>query len=409
MNNFNDYGEYAKRFLKYIHDHPKQIDDLVIQSNQLRNPYRFFLSNMERTYKQYASIDDESIIRTLKAIDKDWPRIYMAIISYSDVINPNEFQLYQTMMIEYSQKDTINKMVDELNKGKISPNKFLSDVKQLEKMKDTNEPTAITDDDLERRIRSKPNTLKFGEFGMLSNPVNVSEHDFVVIAGSTGLGKTAYALNLAYDLGKRYPVLYFNMEMSRESLEKRIISNKTGIPLNRLNNCSILPQPEINKIRNINIEQYDVKFKDESQTIDGIEQQVAKFDQSKHFIVFVDHIGLVSSSQRKSRYEQITEVAMRLRALTLDYNCTVFGLCQLSRSAENADHPSLSLLRDSGEIEQSARKVIMLWDADSGNSIDAPRTRVMAYVLKNSEGQRREIPMIFWKTVQRFQELQEKQ
>lgn len=404
MEIFNDYNEITKKFLKYVHDHPEEIDNLVIQDNQLREPYCYFLSNMKAKYKMYRLIDDEAIINTLKVINKDWPRMYMNMLNCEGILRPNQFKIVQDILADYYKRDQINNMVKLMNSGKIAPKQFLSDIKSLEKYEGFNEPKAITPKEIENMIRSKPNTLKFGEFGKLSNPVNVSEHDFVIISGSTGRGKTAYALNLAYDLGKNYPVLYFNMEMGREALIKRVISNKTSIPLNRLNDFSRIPQTDIDRIRNVNIENYDVKFLEGTKTIDEIERQISKQDQSRHFIVFVDHIGLISSSRKKSRYEQLTEIVMQLRGLSLDYNCTVFGLCQLSRNAENADYPSLSLLRDSGEIEQSARKVIMLWDTDEGSSIDAPITGITAYVLKNSEGQRMEIPMTFYKTVQRFKE-----
>lgn len=400
-----DYNENAERLLKYIHDKPNEIDNLIIQYNQLRKPFSNFLSLMIGKYKQFGCIDDEAIINTLKAINKDWPRIYMNMARCEDIIRPRDFKLLQDMMIEYFQKDMINEKVKLMNGGKLNPKQFLNEVKALESFKDINEPKAITPKEIENMIRSKPNTLRFGKFRKLSNPVNVSEHDFVILSGSTGRGKTAYALNLAYDLGKNYPVLYINMEMGRETLIKRVLSNKTQIPMNHLNDFSRLPQADIDRIRNVNIEQYNVKFLEGTQTIDDIERHISKQDQSKHFIVFIDHIGLISSTQRKSRYEQLTEIAMRLRGLSLDYNCTLFGLCQLSRNAENADEPSLSLLRDSGEIEQSARKVIMLWDTENNKSIDEPSSKVTAYILKNSEGQRKEIPMMFWKTVQRFEEI----
>ena len=61
----------------------------------------------------------------------------------------------------------------------------------------------------------------------------------------------------------------------------------------------------------------------------------------------------------------MTNIAKRIRGLCLDYNCTIFGLCQLSRESQKEERePKLQDLRDSGEIEQSARKVLLLYNKD---------------------------------------------
>lgn len=91
-------------------------------------------------------------------------------------------------------------------------------------------------------------------------------------------------------------------------------------------------------------------------------------DQSRHFIVFIDHLGLISARGRTS-YEIATKVAKELRKISLDNNCTIIALCQLNRDSAKENKPSLSMLRDSGEIEQSARKVMFVWEENENYSI----------------------------------------
>ena len=193
--------------------------------------------------------------------------------------------------------------------------------------KDVNKPREIKMEDIESIISNKSKILKFNRFRKLSEKVCIEENDFVIVAGRTSIGKTAYALNLAYDLGERYPVMYINMETTRQGMLRRVVSLKTLVSLNRMKNPSILTAEEKNKISNewpIIKKQYDVNFAEGPQTIDSIEMLISEFDQSKHFIVFIDYIGLIGS-KKESSYERMTEIAMRLRDMSLNYNCTIFS------------------------------------------------------------------------------------
>ena len=71
-----------------------------------------------------------------------------------------------------------------------------------------------------------------------------------------------------------------------------------------------------------------------------------------------------------------TEIAKELRKISLDYNCTIIGLCQLNRDAtKTSGKPKLSMLRDSGEIEQSASKILFVWQDDDGYSLVLEKNR----------------------------------
>ena len=59
-----------------------------------------------------------------------------------------------------------------------------------------------------------------------------------------------------------------------------------------------------------------------------------------------------------------------------NYNCTIIGLCQLNRDAtKTSGKPKLSMLRDSGEIEQSASKILFVWQDDDGYSLVLEKNR----------------------------------
>ena len=206
----------------------------------------------------------------------------------------------------------------------------------------------------------------------------------IIVTGNCG--KTAFALNLLNNLSKDYQCIYFNMEMSKNILYKRLIGITTGITLPELNNFNDLTNENKIKSKNAMLELQNRKIilVNKSLTINQIKKYISTIKTDKHTIIFLDHIGLIKS-KGNSLYERMTEIAKELRSISIDNNCTIIGLCQLSREAQKNDTiPKLQDLRDSGEIEQSARKVIMIHNK-SKNKTD--RVQDMEIIIaKNDDG-----------------------
>jgi replicative DNA helicase len=136
--------------------------------------------------------------------------------------------------------------------------------------------------------------------------------------------------------------------------------------------------------------------------IKEIKRTIAGIKSKKHIVAFVDHIGLVKTSGN-SLYEKMTNVAKELRSISLNYDCTLIGLCQLSRESQRTNaEPKLQDLRDSGEIEQSARKVIMLHNV-SKNPQDRYQN-INVIIAKNDDGNKITKKFKVDKYIQRFEE-----
>ena len=132
------------------------------------------------------------------------------------------------------------------------------------------------------------------------------------------------------------------------------------------------------------IEERKIILINNSQSIEGIEKTISRIKDNRKLIVILDHIGLINGTGN-SLYEKMTNIAKRIRGLCLDYNCTIFGLCQLSRESQKEERPpKLQDLRDSGEIEQSARKVILLHNKDSKKQVFVKDVDI--YIAKNDDG-----------------------
>lgn len=294
-----------------------------------------------------------------------------------------KFKLFEKQIIENFKNRQIKKIISMYQGDNDSFFKEVEEIKNL----NVEENEYIKAIDVSNTLEEECTQIKLG-FGDLDKSLYISENDFVVLAGGTGTGKTTFALNLLSNLSKEYQCVYFNMEMSKKTLYKRLCSIETGIDITKFNNMKTFEPKELSFLytKLDRIEERKIILINNSQSIDSIEKTISRINTNKKIIVILDHIGLINS-EGNGLYEKMTNIAKRIRSLCLDYNCTIFGLCQLSRESQKDERePKLQDLRDSGEIEQSARKVILLYNKDCKNQNEIKNVDVL--IAKNDDGNR---------------------
>jgi replicative DNA helicase len=209
--------------------------------------------------------------------------------------------------------------------------------------------------------------------------------DLIILAGRPGMGKSALATNIAYNIAKAWNgelrpdghmatinggiVGFFSLEMSAEQLATRIIAEQTGIPSNKIRRGAI-DEADFEKIKDMSIELQNLPFYlDETGGL-SVGQLAARARRLKRQrgldLLVIDYLQLLQgSSQRasESRVQEITEITTRLKALAKELNIPILALSQLSRQVESRDdkRPQLSDLRESGSIEQDADVVMFLF------------------------------------------------
>ena len=209
--------------------------------------------------------------------------------------------------------------------------------------------------------------------------------DLIIVAGRPGMGKTALATNIAYNVGKAHRaevqadgtmksinggiVGFFSCEMSAEQLATRILAEQTGISSSLIRRGGI-SQSEFDTIRDYTIElQHLPLFVDETGGL-SISQLTARARRLKRQkgldLIVVDYIQLLQGSGKRgndNRVQEVTEITTSLKALAKELNIPVIALSQLSRQVESRDdkHPQLSDLRESGSIEQDADVVLFVY------------------------------------------------
>ena len=276
-------------------------------------------------------------------------------------------------------------------------------IQDLEKLLEINyqENSYIKSEDVMKSLFNEKRQLKLG-YEEFDKDLNLSQNDLLIIGAGSGTGKTAFALNLLLKLCEDYQCIYFNMEMSKDILYKRLIAIKTGISLKDLNNAKELSSNDLRKISVASSDLENIILINGSINTPIVKKNILNIKTDKHIVVFLDHIGLIKASGN-SLYEKMTNVAKDLRTICLDCNCTIIGLCQLSRvSQKNNEIPKLQDLRDSGEIEQSARKVVLLYDEEKDSTNENHNMKMI--IAKNDDGNRVIKDFVFERYTQRFKE-----
>jgi replicative DNA helicase len=219
--------------------------------------------------------------------------------------------------------------------------------------------------------------------------------DLVILAGRPGMGKTALATNIAFNVAKAWAgevqpdgsmktvnggiVGFFSLEMSSEQLATRIIAEQSGVPSSDIRRGRITEDQFAAIVEAAREMQRIPLYIDQTGGL-SIAQLAARARRLKRQrgldLLVIDYIQLLQGSSRKgseNRVQEVTEITNNLKALAKDLNVPILALSQLSRQVESRDdkRPQLADLRESGSIEQDADVVLFVFREE--------------YYLKNKE------------------------
>jgi replicative DNA helicase len=202
--------------------------------------------------------------------------------------------------------------------------------------------------------------------------------DLVIIAGRPGMGKTAFAINFAFNacrslLKKTEPDLpkpsvgFFSLEMSSEQLSTRLLSMLTKVDSSLLRSGKV-NEEHYNDLRRAATELAQMPFfidDTPALTISAVRTRARKLKRKHNLgILFIDYLQLLRGSNKsENRVIEVSEITQGLKALAKELNVPVIALAQLSRAVEQREdkRPMLSDLRESGSIEQDADVVMFLY------------------------------------------------
>ena len=392
MNNYQD--DLIGMFLVK----PQLLDLTILKPSYFDKKHRDIFTAIKKSYKENKTIILEDIL-AVKGVDVD-----LVIACSTSTATTALFEQYQDYAVKEYKKKALLATAKKLQNDEITIDEFYKDTNNFASL-GSYSSTRLTKELLKGSITKHKNNIKFTRFSNLEKKLNLKENDFVILAGATGVGKSGIAINLMDDLSRNYPCVYFNFEMVEEDLYQRLISINSKLNQKMLESYETLPQKNMSVVNDAidDISKRHIDIINHSSTLDKLRSFIMSYKSDKHFIVFVDHVGLIGVKAKNS-YEKMTEVAKELRKMSLDNNCTIIGLCQLNREAtKNAKQPNLSMLRDSGELEQSASKVIFVWKNEKDCAED-----YYLVIEKNRSGPKSIIPIGYNKENQIAYELSNK-
>jgi len=241
----------------------------------------------------------------------------------------------------------------------------------------------------------------------------LQKSDMIVVAARPSMGKTAFALNIATNMAikDKVPIMIFSLEMSKESLVRRMLCSEAEVNAQRLTGNK-LQEFEVTKLGYAlsRLSQAPI-FIDDAGALTVVEIQAkARRMKMEHNIqlIVLDYLTLIKGTQKRAenRNLEISEIARSLKALAKELAIPIIVISQLSRAIEKRGNqmPMLSDLRDSGEVEQIADLVLFVHrDSYYANSADPVSNTAQIIVEKHRNGRTGRIDLVFRKELTKFE------
>ena len=224
----------------------------------------------------------------------------------------------------------------------------------------------------------------------------LNKSDLLLVAARPAMGKSAFALNLALNVAKKYnkTVAIFNLEMSREQLVMRLLASESFVDSKKMATGK-LSEEEWTKIGMgaTSLSQTDIRIDDNpSITVAEMNAKCRRLDNLG--MVVIDYLQLMTGSGYgkgggDNRVTVVGEISRALKIMAKELNVPVICLSQLSRAVESRTdkRPILSDLRESGAIEQDADAVMFLYRDEYYNENTEEKGVAECIVSKNRHGE----------------------
>ena len=224
----------------------------------------------------------------------------------------------------------------------------------------------------------------------------LNKSDLILLAARPGMGKSSMALNMLLHAGKfsGKSVVYFSLEMSREQLAMRLISNESFVDLKKLITGK-LNEDDWGKIAAASAALNQTNILIDDNPMLSVADMNAKCRRVDNLgLVVIDYLQLMTSAGGPgrggdNRQQVVSDMSRALKIMAKELDVPVLCLSQLSRANESrADkRPMLSDLRDSGAIEQDADIVMFLYRDDYYNDDSETHNLAECIIAKNRHGE----------------------
>jgi replicative DNA helicase len=221
--------------------------------------------------------------------------------------------------------------------------------------------------------------------------------NLVILAARPGMGKTAFALNIAHHaaVNQRKNIGVFSLEMSKEELVDRLLVSQADIDAWRLKTGRLDQQDYLKLSDAMGVLAEAKIFIDDTPglSIYDMRTKARRLMSEQHIdLLVVDYLQLAHGRNVENRVLEVAEISQGLKNIARELKIPVLALSQLNRAVESRGEklPQLSDLRESGSIEQDADVVLFLYRKD-----DDIRELMKLKVAKHRNGALGDIDLYF--------------
>ena len=344
-------------------------------------------------YRKNSAVDMLTVCEELKSrqsLDMVGGRAYIATLTAEVPATANGRDYAKIIAEKAVMRQMIRTAEDITEKGyqsKMAAREILdyaeSGIFQIAQRRQKNDYTKIQDVLLENlkiidaaaQNKDKITGIPTGFHDLDEKTSGLQRSDLIIVAARPGMGKTAFALNIAQQSAVKHgtSAIIFSLEMSKEQLGQRLLAMQARVEMQKLKQGD-LDRKDWDRV-SLGVDELNNSkiVIDDTPGISLMEMRNKcrrlKAEQGLDLIV-VDYLQLMTFEGRTdNRQQEISALSRNMKLLAREMNCPVILLSQLSRAPElrQDKRPMLSDLRESGSIEQDADIVIFLYRDDYYN------------------------------------------
>src|SRR5690606_13428665 len=230
--------------------------------------------------------------------------------------------------------------------------------------------------------------------------------DLIIVAARPSVGKTAFALNIAQNVGVRAgeTVAIFSLEMGAAQLVQRMLCAESNVDAGKLRTGHLDPEDWEKLTMAIGTLSEAKIFIDDSAsiTVMDIRSKCRRLKREHGLgMIVIDYLQLIHGRGRsgENRQQEVSEISRTLKQIARELEVPVIALSQLSRGVEQRQdkRPMMSDLRESGSIEQDADIVAFLYRDDYYNQETEKKNIIEIIIAKQRNGPVGTVELVFLK------------
>jgi len=240
--------------------------------------------------------------------------------------------------------------------------------------------------------------LTFGSVGLSSGFKSLDAlitgfrpETLTVLAGRPSMGKSTLALNIADEVSKTKNVIFYSLEMGQVQLMLKMASSHSSINLSKIDNGNMSDTEEgvfYKELADIGNQNLTIIDKGGMSINDIVSKSRQLNSEKKVDMIVIDYLQIMKYDKGRE-ISELGNITRELKYLSKELGIPIILLSQLSRNVEQRENkrPFMSDLRSSGEIEQDADIIIMVYRDEYYEPESEDKGLAELIVSKNRMGQ----------------------